>query len=165
MQSVKTLGISRQVWINDVDVSETINEALTILKGILKNVQVTKKIDPLPTIYGCPGELIQVWINLIKNAAESMLGAGTADPSITVNATSSSGAVTIEITDNGPGIPEKIADKIFEPSFTTKVSGLSFGLGLGLSIVQRIVADHNGVIQVDSNPGRTTFRFTLPVSQ
>ena len=67
------------------------------------------------------------------------------------------------IQDNGPGIPESIREQIFEPSFTTKVSGLSFGLGLGLSIVDRIVSDHNGQIDVKSAPGKTEFIVTLPL--
>jgi hypothetical protein len=72
--------------------------------------------------------------------------------------------VTVSITDNGPGIPENLRDKIFQPSFTTKKEGLSFGLGLGLSIVQKIVETYRGGISVESRPGRTTFTVQIPVN-
>ncbi|HAA22435.1 MAG TPA: hypothetical protein DCP28_28090, partial [Cytophagales bacterium] len=68
-------------------------------------------------------------------------------------------AVTIE--DNGVGIPTEILDKIYLPNFTTKVEGLSLGLGLGLTIVQRIVAEHEGDIRVISKPGCTRFTVLL----
>ena len=163
VQSVKTLGISRQVWIDNVVVEDTLREALTILKGILKSVEVEMNIGSLPPIYGCPGELIQVWINLVKNAAESMLGSATPSPKVHISANETPSGVRVTIRDNGPGIPAEIQESIFEPSFTTKVSGLSFGLGLGLSIVDRIISDHNGEIDMKSEPGKTEFIVTLPI--
>ena len=66
------------------------------------------------------------------------------------------------ITDNGPGIPPQLKEKIFQPNFTTKKNGLSFGLGLGLSIVMRLVSSYSGRIDVDSQTGKTTFKITLP---
>ena len=71
--------------------------------------------------------------------------------------------ISVEVTDNGPGIPKKIMERIFEPSFTTKVGGLSFGLGLGLSIVQRIITEHDGLIDVSSTPDKTTFTVKIPI--
>ncbi|MCH7803588.1 MAG: HAMP domain-containing histidine kinase, partial [Acidobacteria bacterium] len=70
--------------------------------------------------------------------------------------------ITIEITDNGIGMSEKTIERIFDPGFTTKGSGV--GTGLGLSIVHQIIAGHNGKIEVNSKKGKgTTFRLTLPI--
>ena len=68
------------------------------------------------------------------------------------------------VTDNGPGVPAGIRDRIFEPRFTTKSGRIRFGLGLGLGISHRIVLDHDGVIELDSRPGRTEFRVVLPAA-
>jgi signal transduction histidine kinase len=68
----------------------------------------------------------------------------------------------VEITDDGPGIPREVKDRIFEPFFTTKDVGE--GTGLGLDIVRRIVAGHGGEIRVDSKPGETTFKVSLPIN-
>ena len=62
-----------------------------------------------------------------------------------------------------PGVPEALRDKIFQPDFTTKKSGLSFGLGLGLAIVQRLVESYGGDIALKSRPGKTTFKVKLPI--
>ena len=69
----------------------------------------------------------------------------------------------VSLIDNGPGIPDEIKDKIFQPNFTTKKGGLSFGLGLGLSIVQRLVDSYNGKIEVSSRKGKTSFTVKIPV--
>ncbi|MCB0298951.1 MAG: histidine kinase, partial [Calditrichaeota bacterium] len=69
------------------------------------------------------------------------------------------------VEDNGPGIPEDIRANIFQPNFTTKVEGLSFGLGLGLTIVQRLVDSYSGKISVTSKPGKTVFKILLPVPE
>jgi signal transduction histidine kinase len=67
------------------------------------------------------------------------------------------------VEDNGPGIPKSLRQKIFQPNVTTKVNGLTFGLGLGLSIVQRIVESYNGEISVESEEGKTTFTVNIPI--
>jgi signal transduction histidine kinase len=69
--------------------------------------------------------------------------------------------INIDISDTGPGIPEEIKERIFEPFFTTNKNGT----GLGLAITKRIVSAHNGQIKVDSFPGGTVFRITLPIDQ
>jgi signal transduction histidine kinase len=71
-------------------------------------------------------------------------------------------SVVVEITDNGPGIPDEALPHIFEPFFTTK--GVGEGTGLGLDTVQRIVRKHRGTIEVDSVPGKTKFRVWIPLS-
>lgn len=142
--------------------NETIREALAIVKGLTKRVQLDVELQDLPEIEASPGELVQIWINLIKNAVESMVAAKSSEPVLKVRSRALGQEVEVTIEDNGPGIPENIKKRIFEPSFTTKVGGLSFGLGLGLTIVNRIVAGHNGEITVDSEPGKTVFKVTLP---
>ena len=73
--------------------------------------------------------------------------------------------VRVSITNNGPDIPADIHEKIFHPNFTTKKLGLDFGLGLGLSIVRRLVDSYNGTIELTSNNGETTFSINLPTTQ
>ena len=73
-------------------------------------------------------------------------------------------ARTITVSDNGPGIAPEVVDKIFEPHFTTKAGRVRFGLGMGMSIVSSIVADHSGTLDVDSRPGATSMRIRLPAT-
>jgi two-component system nitrogen regulation sensor histidine kinase GlnL len=113
---------------------------------------------------------MQVFLNLIKNAAEA---AGNKSGTIRLRTfydlslrlrrkDGGAGALplNIEIIDNGPGIPPDIASEIFEPF----VSGRENGTGLGLALVSKIISDHDGWISVDSAPGRTTFRISLPMA-
>ena len=73
--------------------------------------------------------------------------------------------MAVTITNNGPPIPAEIQEKIFQPSFTTKKKGLDFGLGLGLSIVRRIVDSYGGTIELRSTDGHTSFTINLPTTQ
>jgi signal transduction histidine kinase len=114
----------------------------------------------IPMISGYPGDLNQVWTNLITNAIQAM---DEADPRLTIDVSpTADGNVAVCIADNGCGIPEENLEKIFEPAFTTKAGRVEFGLGLGLQIVKDIVVRHNGSITVESEPGRTCFRVVLP---
>lgn len=164
VRSVKQLGVNEHQWTKNVDINETINEALVIVKNLTKRVETKISLDPyLPQTEACAGQLVQVWINLIKNAVESMVQSHTENPQLCVASTHDARYITISVTDNGPGIPQSIINRIFEPSFTTKVGGLSFGLGLGLSIVQRIITEHDAQIMVKSQPGNTKFVVKLPI--
>jgi PAS domain S-box-containing protein len=121
---------------------------------------VTELVD-VPALAGSEQRLEQVFLNLLVNAVQA-LPDGRADNEIRValRPTPAGGAV-VEVSDNGPGIPEDVRPRIFDPFFTTKPVGL--GLGLGLSICHGIVTAHGGTITVDSAPGRgTTFRVELP---
>ncbi|MFY0606231.1 MAG: hypothetical protein JXR10_05920 [Cyclobacteriaceae bacterium] len=165
VKSVKQLGVAKQEWSDRVNVNHTINEALVILTNLTKHVETTIDLEEgLPNTAACAGQLVQVWINLIKNGIESMLQNGTEKPHLRVQTYKESDFINVSIVDNGPGIPKKILTKIFEPSFTTKVSGLNFGLGLGLSIVQRIVLEHDAQINVSSEPGHTEFSVKIPLT-
>jgi signal transduction histidine kinase len=105
------------------------------------------------------GELNQVWANLLENALDAVSSAGR----VTMSAAREDGRVVVRIVDDGPGIPPDIRSRIFDPFFTTKPIGE--GTGLGLDISRRIVQQHGGSIDVDSHPGRTEFRVSLPVAE
>lgn len=163
VKSVKSLGVAEHHWAENVDVNQTINEALVIVQNLTKRVNTTISLGELGLTSACAGELVQVWINIIKNAVESMVQSNTENPKLEVISMATDEMIEIDVSDNGPGIPKKIISKVFEPSFTTKVGGLSFGLGLGLSIVQRIISEHDGTIEVSSIPGKTVFKIKLPL--
>lgn len=162
VKSVKQLGANRSDRQEGLQINETVHEAMGILTSALRTINVKTEFDELPAIYGNSGEFVQVWINIIKNACEAMQQAGTVEPTILVKTQMRKKNIRITLRDNGPGIPPHIKAKIFQPSFTTKVGGLSFGLGLGLSIVQRLVASYDGKIKVKSQPGETSFIIEIP---
>ncbi len=162
VKSVKELGAQRSQRNQTVDVNETIKESLTLLQSDLRRINVDLHFSTLPSIIANTGELIQVWSNLIKNACESMIQAKTPDPQLVITSSLKKDKIIVTVKDNGPGIPEHIKDSIFQPNVTTKKEGLSFGLGLGLTIVQRIIDSYGAKISVESVPCNTTFTITIP---
>jgi len=143
----------------DVDVRVGLASTVTMLKHLLRGVTVVQDYDQdLPTVPGNPGELNQVWTNLVDNAADAMGGAGT----VTLRARADGDGVCVEVADDGPGMPAEVRDRVFDPFFTTK--GVGEGTGMGLDFVWRIVVErHGGTVSVDSEPGRgTTLRVLLP---
>ncbi|MFY0598708.1 MAG: hypothetical protein JXR03_03480 [Cyclobacteriaceae bacterium] len=164
VKSVKQLGVSQHLWSKHVDVNESIREALIITQNLTKRVKTNINLQELPPIQACLGGLTQVWINLIKNAIESMIHGKSESPQLQITSQTIDGFIQVEVSDNGPGIPEEILFKIFEPSFTTKVDGLSFGLGLGLSIVQKIITEHDSTIEVESQFRKTVFVIKIPLT-
>ncbi len=145
-----------------VDLAAGIRSTLTLLghKVRARNVAVTVDIpDGLPEICGWPGELNQVWTNLIDNSLDAMPEKGG---TLTIRSSlENKKFLYTTFTDNGSGVPEDIQKKIFEPFFTTK--GVGKGSGLGLDIVQGVIKHHNGSIKVSSKPGETTFTVCLPL--
>jgi two-component system nitrogen regulation sensor histidine kinase GlnL len=139
--------------------------------GFAANMKITEAFDPsLPPTYVDGDQIMQVFLNLLKNAAEACGPAGGAihihtfyDLSLRLRRKDGTGnplPLQIEITDDGPGLPPEIAADIFEPF----VSGRENGTGLGLALVSKIISEHEGWITVDSVPGRTIFRISLPVA-
>lgn len=144
-----------------LDLHEGLFATLTMLKPKLTGVQLVKDVDrSLPRIPGYPAELNQVWTNLIENARDAMDGSGT----LTVRTRRDGDCAVVEVEDTGPGIPPEIRSRIFEPFFTTKPVGQ--GTGLGLDVSFRVVVNrHHGDLRVDSEPGRTVFKVTLPMTE
>lgn len=145
------------------DIREGIQNTITILGHKLRKNQVKlieEYDEQLPLINAIPGELNQVWTNIIDNALDSMEANGG---ELKIKASRRGDMVNIQIIDSGSGIPKEIQSRIFDPFFTTKDIGK--GTGLGLEVVHRIVQGHNGSINLESAPGRTKFEFCFPISQ
>ena len=143
-----------------VSLAEGIQNTLVLLDHKLRSKHIAVSLNlpgDLPTVYGWPGELNQVWTNLIDNAIDALPDGGR----LTVSSEPDREFVLTKLTDNGPGISADIQDKIFEPFFTTKEIGK--GTGLGLDIVRGIVKHHNGSVNVESKPGQTVFSVCLPI--
>jgi signal transduction histidine kinase len=139
-------------------ISDSIEVVLTLYYNQLKHgIEVTTHYQDIPEIHCYSDELNQVWTNLIHNAIQAMDNQGALE--ITVS--ESDHHILVQITDSGKGIPTDIQPRIFEPFFTTKPAGE--GSGLGLDIVKKIIDKHHGKIDVDSQPGQTTFSVYLPI--
>ncbi len=159
--AVKSYAYLDQAPVQRIDVRKGLDDTLVILRHKLKaGIEVTRDYDPdLPEIEAWGSELNQVWTNLIDNAADAMDGRGA----ISIRAERiDADEVRVTICDTGPGIPPEVASKIFEPFFTTKPPGI--GSGLGLHISHQVVVRHGGRIDLESEPGRTCFIVTLPVT-
>lgn len=145
-----------------VDLHHGIRSTLRMLQFKIKKAQikVVEAFDPhLEEILGYPGELNQIWTNLIDNALDAMSESDS--PTLEVRTVQEKGRVLVSIIDSGTGIPAEIKSRIFDPFYTTK--GIGQGTGLGLDVVAKIVEQHHGNIEVDSEPGRTEFKLMLPV--
>ena len=151
-----------------VQVNEILQEVLLFLGQHLERHRIrleTRLQDDLPVIEGHPQQLQQVFLNLLNNAADAMPEGGTIRVETRADGSASGKPeVVAAIADSGTGISPEEQKRIFEPFFSTK--DLRRGTGLGLSIAARIVRQHEGTIEIDSEPGRgSTFRVRLPVVQ
>jgi len=139
--------------------------------GFARHVRLVEEYDPsLPPVRGDRDLLVQVFLNLVKNAAEALPGS---DGEIILTTAYRQGLrlaapggrqrqhlpLMVSVTDNGAGIPEDLRSRLFDPFVTTKRNGT----GLGLALVAKVIGDHGGVIEFDSQPRRTVFRVFLPV--
>ncbi|EMO89110.1 GHKL domain protein [Leptospira noguchii str. 2001034031] len=141
------------------NIIEGMETTLIILNNQIKyGIEVIKNFQEIPLVICNPDELNQVWTNLIQNSIQALKGKGK----IEISVFPWNGYVVVEIEDNGPGIPIKIQDRVWDPFFTTKDQGE--GTGLGLGIVKGIVEKHKGKITLNSNPGKTVFRVELPIN-
>jgi signal transduction histidine kinase len=163
VSAVKAYAYMDRGGIVEVDLHEGLETTLTVLGHKLKHtaIGVVRDYDrklPRMTVRG--SELNQVWTNLLDNAIGALGEQGT----ITIRTSSDDGCAVVDISDDGPGIPEDVRDRIFDPFFTTKDVGA--GTGLGLATARQIVVErHNGSLAVESVPGNTTFRVRLPLKQ
>lgn len=156
-----------------VNVHEALGRARAVVAASFADITVTESYDPsLPDVDGDMDQLIQVFLNIAKNAAEAVRdlngGAVTLStryrPGVRIRNAGAGAAraqLEIAIADNGPGLSSVIAGRVFEPFATTKPAGV----GLGLAVAAEIVARHEGRIEVESKPGRTVFRVLLPIAE
>jgi len=164
-----TLAPPERRAVNLHDVLERARKSAQL--GFAAGLTIREEYDPsLPAALVDPDQLLQVFQNLLKNAAEAAGKDGTIilrsfyDTALRVRHADGSGApvpLQVEIIDDGPGLPPEIAAEIFEPF----VSGTPSGTGLGLALVSRIIAEHDAWVSVDSSPGHTVFRVSLPVAR
>jgi len=141
-----------------VDINKEVNTALNILSNRIKNsCTLDVELNPLPQVHGCAGKINQVIINIVLNAIQ----ANSDSSLIKIRTDVEENNIVIEISDNGPGIPEENINDIFTPFFTTKPVGV--GTGLGLFVCYKIITEeHLGTMSVESTNQMTTFRITLP---
>jgi two-component system nitrogen regulation sensor histidine kinase GlnL len=172
LEQVEQFGNLRPPELRAVNVHDVLDRARrSAIVGFASHMTIAEEYDPsLPPTLGDADQLVQVVLNLLKNAAEASGGrSGTIrlrsfyDQVLRLRRADGSGTplpLQVEIIDDGPGIPAELSGDIFEPF----VSGRENGTGLGLALVTKIIADHGAWIAVDSVPGRTVFRLSLPVA-
>ena len=145
-----------------LDLRQAAENASLLLRLKLQQLGVKVEIEcaeALPLVEGNPGQIQQIFLNLMMNGVQAMVGGGTLSLRLGVEPGQQGDVVSVRITDTGTGIPPKILPKIFESFFTSREDGT----GLGLAIVKRILRDHRGDIVVESTaPGGTTFKFWVP---
>jgi two-component system nitrogen regulation sensor histidine kinase GlnL len=172
LEQVEQFGNLRPPERREVNIHDALDKARrSALVGFASKMVIVEDYDPsLPSTFADPDQLMQVFLNLIRNAAEAAGPEGGTirlhtfyDLSLRLRRKDGSGnplALQVEIIDDGPGLPPEIAQNIFEPF----VSGRENGTGLGLALVSKIISDHEGWIAVESAPGRTAFRLSLPMA-
>jgi two-component system nitrogen regulation sensor histidine kinase GlnL len=172
LEQVEQFGNLRPPARRAVNIHDALDRARrSALVGFGAHMSIVEDYDPsLPATFADNDQLMQVFLNLLKNASEAAGSKGGTirlhtfyDHSLRRRRKDGSGStlpLQVEIIDDGPGIPPGIATDVFEPF----VSGRENGTGLGLALVSKIISDHEGWISVDSAPGRTVFRISLPLA-
>ena len=157
--AVKSYSFRDQAIEQDVDLHDGIENTLVILGYRLRTMSIERHYDAnLPPVRTYGSSLNQVWTNILDNAVDATGGVGN----IEIRTHHEADMAVVEISDNGSGIAPEEVSRIFEPFYTTKPQGE--GTGLGLDIAWRIVTEeHRGSIAVESRPGHTTFRVTIPI--
>jgi two-component system nitrogen regulation sensor histidine kinase GlnL len=171
---VEVFGDDRPMEREPINIHVILDRVKLLAKnGVARGMTFTEDYDPsLPPVAGNRDQLIQVFLNLVKNAAEALERTSKPEirfstafrPGIRISVQGVSERISlpleIVIEDNGPGVAPDLVPIIFDPFVTSKATGS----GLGLALVAKIVGDHGGVVDMDSRPGRTRFRILLPVA-
>ena len=151
VQSLKNFARLDEAEFQMIDLHEGLDITLTLLQQqIGPDIQVQKDYGEIPRTYGSPGQLNQVFMNVLKNAAQAIEGEGE----IAIQTFRKESDLFVKITDTGTGIPPEQLDHIFDLGFSAKNSRVK--MGSGLSMAYRIVQEHNGRIEVQSEPGKGT---------
>jgi len=171
---VEVFGDDRPIEREPINIHVILDRVKLLAKnGVARGITFHEEYDPsLPPVGGNRDQLIQVFLNLVKNAAEALERTPKSEirfstafrPGIRISVQGVSERISlpleIVIEDNGPGVPPDLVPILFDPFVTTKANGS----GLGLALVAKIIGDHGGVVDMDSRPGRTRFRILLPVA-
>ncbi len=158
VRRLKSFARLDEAELKTVDIHEGLDDSLALVYHQIKHdIKLTKEYGKIPPVACYPGRMNQVFLNLLVNAQQSIVGKGE----ITVTTFEKDEKVHVAIQDNGKGIPKEKLEKIFDPGFTTK--GVGVGTGLGLSICYKIMEDHRGEILVDSEEEKgSTFTVVFP---
>jgi len=159
VQDLRTFSRTDQADLQMAQLTDEIDRTLGLMESHFKgHIEVIREYEPLPEVLCYPGQLNQVFLNLLMNACDVLEAGGT----ITIRAQPIEEGVRLEFEDSGPGIPDDVQRQIFDPFFTTKEVGK--GTGLGLSLSHGIIERHGGRIQIVSQPGEgAIFQIELPL--